>query len=474
MDDLYEVLLWVILKITGCLVILSVFGFINGVVIIIGACKLFAIFVKNVMGLTPLTPIDYEFLSNTSPKGKYMLIAYLEFSNFDINSMKDYIYNKLISKCPKMQMKLFNFLGNYYWKRTSNQTELLSTIRTITTPISKSNILSLIETELNTHINSFTTLPYEFILIPLTTTNKGIVLYKYDHILGDGLGLVSSLCMLVDNCTSNDIYPKLMRNMHKPSFIQNLYLLLVSPYYIIKTIYTLSTQRISNCIYKGDTMKQTFKTKIHCNINNSFKLKSFENYRKQHKVSFNDIITSAFSIAYNNILHSKHKQLNHIALYTRIGRKDIVNNISQLPMYNEAAGVLCDIPLISNVTEIKRVTKALRANIRTEYMYAWELRNSLIQCISHWKVFQYINKTYSNVFDFLLSNIPGPAITMTYNNSTCDDCILFPGSAWDLPMVIVFSYNDKFNVMICVNESNNAQCDLLLNEFETALTQFIM
>jgi hypothetical protein len=143
-------------------------------------------------------------------------------------------------------------------------------------------------------------------------------------------------------------------------------------------------------------------------------------------------------------------------------------------MYNEAAGVLCNIPLISNITESKRVTKALRANIRSEYMYAWELRNKLIQCISHWKVFQYINKTYSNVFDFLLSNIPGPAITMTYNNSTCDDCILFPGSAWDLPMVIVFSYNDKFNVMICVNESNNAECDLLLNEFETALTQFIM
>jgi hypothetical protein len=122
MDDLYEVLLWFILKLTGCLVIVGVFGFINGVVMIIGACKLFAIFVKNVMQLTPLTPIDYEFLCNTSPKGKYMLIAYLEFSNFDINSMKDYIYNKLISKCPKMQMKLFNFLGNYYWNE--HQTKL--------------------------------------------------------------------------------------------------------------------------------------------------------------------------------------------------------------------------------------------------------------------------------------------------------------------------------------------------------------
>ena len=358
--------MWVILKVTSCVVVVSVFGFISGIVMISCACMLFSIFIKHVMRLTPLTPIDYEFLNNCSPKGKYMLIAYLEFSNFNIHSMKDYIYNNLITKCPKMQMKLFSFLGNYYWKRTSNQTELISTIKTITTPISKSNLLSLIETELNTQINSFISLPYEFILIPLTTANKGIVLYKYDHILGDGLGLVSSLCMLADNCTSNDIYPKLMRSMNKPSFIQHLYLFLVSPYYIIKTIYTLSTRRISKCIYKGDTTQQTFKTKIHCNINNSFKLKSFENYRKHHKVSFNDIITSAFSIAYNNVLHSKQIQSNHIALYTRIGRKDIVSDISQLPMYNEAAGVLCNVPLISNETEIKRVTKALRGNIRTE------------------------------------------------------------------------------------------------------------
>lgn len=473
MDDLYEVLLWVILKLTACLVIVSVFGFIKGIIIVICFCMLFAIFVKKVMQLTPLTPIDYEFLSN-SPKGKYMLVAYLEFSNFNAQNMKEYIYNNLITKCPKMQMKLFNCLGNYYWKRTSNQTELMSTIKINTTPISKSNLLSVIETELNTHINSFTSLPYEFTLIPLTTADKGVVLYKYDHILGDGLGLVSSLCMLADNCTSNDIYPKLMRNTNKPTFIQNVYLFLVSPYFIIKTLCTLLTQHASKCIYKGDTAQQTFRTKIHCNINNSFKLKSFENYRKQHKVSFNDIITSAFSIAYNNILRSKQMHSNHIALYTRIGRKDIVNNISQLPMYNEAAGVSCDIPLIASESESKRVIRALRANIRTECMFAWELRNRIVQCVSHWKAFQYINRTYSGAFDFLLSNIPGPALTMTYNNSICEDCILFPGSAWDLPMVIVFSYNDKFNVMISVNESTSEHGGLLLTEFETALTQFIM
>ena len=54
----------------------------------------------------------------------------------------------------------------------------------------------------------FNEYPYELNMVPYGK-DEGICLFKYDHLLVDGLGIIASLCLAADNFSENT-YPKIM------------------------------------------------------------------------------------------------------------------------------------------------------------------------------------------------------------------------------------------------------------------------
>ena len=134
-------------------------------------------------------------------------------------------------------------------------------------------------------------MPYKFLLYNIEKSYDGFVLFKYDHILSDGLGIICSLCLISDNFNVN-LYPKLLQRMKEPNIFQKIYLNIASIFYMIYIIYCNFKNKISKNNIFRDNYHIIKSSSI--NIGEEFNLKDFENYRKENKVSFNDIMINSF------------------------------------------------------------------------------------------------------------------------------------------------------------------------------------
>ena len=94
--------------------------------------------------------------------------------------------------------------------------------------------------------------------------------------------------------------------------------------------------------------------------------------------------------------------------------------------------------------------------------------------IFSWHIISYFAKLFTKRFDYMFTNVPGPAETLYYHGIEVSGMCSFPSSGGGLPYVIVLSYNNQFN--IALNSNKNADCDIneLLCEYEKALNKFII
>ena len=79
----------------------------------------------------------------------------------------------------------------------------------------------------------------------------------------------------------------------------------------------------------------------------------------------------------------------------------------------------------------------------------------------------------SKKYDFVFSNIPGPAKKLIYNDMICDDIKLYSTAGWGLPFVLILGYNGNFRSSICSNENCDLNVRKLLDNFDMKIKEYI-
>ena len=206
-------------------------------------------------------------------------------------------------------------------------------------------------------------------------------------------------------------------------------------------------------------------------LSKTFMLKDFEAYRKENKVSFNDIMMTAFSISIKSILQNKNKFIVDLP----VGNTVIPKNINSVAITNHASGILLNLPLIDNVNQMKQITKCIRKSVKPEILFSSSVGADLL---SEWTTMSILEKysyKFASTFDFLFTNVPGPSMKIVYGDSICEDMMIFPSCGYGMPFVTVFSFNGQFKFVISYNENSEIDCVELLKKFETVLsTSFII
>ena len=94
--------------------------------------------------------------------------------------------------------------------------------------------------------------------------------------------------------------------------------------------------------------------------------------------------------------------------------------------------------------------------------------------IFSWHIITYLAKLFTKRFDFMFTNVPGPAKQLKYYGIEVSNMYFFLSSGRGLPYVIILSYNNQFK--IALNSNKNADCDIkeLISEYEKVIEQFII
>ena len=426
-----------------------------------------------IYGLQALSGFDKVFLT-TSPVGRYQITSLSRYNkNFDPKKFRIYLKDRIIKPFSRYHSRLVKKNMEYFWYEDPDIDKACNKIIKESPRLKNwDEALQFIAKEINDHIDIFNDYPYELNMVPFGK-DEGICLFKYDHLLVDGLGLIASLCLAADNFSENT-YPKIIKMMKEPSIFQTLYLYLSAPFFGLLTLIQFATYGERKCPFKAN--KKPLSDDTIFVLSKNYNLKDFEKYRKQNNVSFNDIMLCSFSVAMKNVLkkYDEYKDYKNLIIDLPVGRKKPENKIEKININNEASGIIVDIPLVDSVDDIDIIKKSIRRNLRPEKIFSVAMTADILGNIFSWHFISSLSKLFTKRFDYMFTNVPGPAEKLYYYGVEVSRMYSFPSAGGGLPYVVILSYNNEFN--IALNSNKNADCDIkeLLYEYEKTLEKFII
>ena len=426
-----------------------------------------------IFGLKALSGFDKIFLT-TSPVGRYQITSLSRYNkNFDVDKFRKFLNERIVKLFPRYHSRLVKKNMEYFWYEDPDIEKACNKIVKLSPRLKNfEEALEFIAKEINIHIDIFNDYPYELNMVPFGE-DEGICLFKYDHLLVDGLGIIASLCLAADNFSENT-YPKIIKMMKEANIFETIYLYLMAPCYGLVNFIEFITYRERKCPFKAN--KKPLSDDTIFVLSKNYYLKDFEKYRKNNKVSFNDIMLCSFSVAMNRVLkkYDEYKNYKNLIIDLPVGRKKPENKVELMKINNEASGIIVDIPLVESIEDIGKIKKSIRKNYKPEKIFAVAMCADILGNIFSWHIISYFAKLFTKRFDYMFTNVPGPAEKLYYHGIEVSDMYSFPSAGGGLPYVIILSYNNQFK--IALNSNKNADCDIkeLLDEYEKVLKQFII
>jgi len=317
-----------------------------------------------------------------------------------------------------MRSKLVCRFYNYYWKTVSIE-ESLNQVKILDLKItSEDELLGYVQEEINNHINIFEGFPYEIQIIPFKNSNKGAVIFKFDHVFSDGLGIVSAICCLSNNYDVN-LFPPIMRTPKIPWYI-NIINYLMFPIYVPMVFYSLIMKNVNDTPLRKSKIPSG---KSRLCVTKPYDIAIFTKPRKDLNVSFNDIILSIMSIAIKKFcgkpeFQKEFPNVTEIKSIIAVGRKRVPNSMEEVLLNNEATGISFELPLVNNINDAKRLSKIVQPKIRNlGYITACEIMAHLFIEFLPTDLYHFLNNKFSQSVDIIVSNVPGPNSTLYYGNS---------------------------------------------------------
>ena len=246
-----------------------------------------------IYGLKALSGFDKVFLT-TTPVGRYQITSLSRYNkDFDVVKFRKFLKERIVSPFSRYHSRLVKKNMEYFWYEDPDIEKACDKIIKLSPRLKNfEEALEFIGKEINDHIDIFNDYPYELNMVPFGK-DEGVCLFKYDHLLVDGLGIIASLCLAADNFSENT-YPKIIKMMKEPNIFQTLYLYLSAPFFGFLTLIQFITYGERKCPFKANKKPMSEDTVFV--VSKNYDLKDFENYRKQNKVSFNDIMLCSFSV----------------------------------------------------------------------------------------------------------------------------------------------------------------------------------
>lgn len=467
--NIIEQLLHLLIKLGLVYCFISLFGIIIGIVSFIIFIFLYHFILKTYFGLLSLRGLDKVFIT-TDPTSRFQVITISKFTNFNPEKLKALIINKQLKKIKKLRCKLTTFIYEYFWKEVSID-EAIDRIIIKQKVTNENELIKYAKKELNDQIDIFNEIPYQVYLVPYGENNMGAMIFKYDHLLSDALGLISSTCLSADNY-SEEMFPKIIKGLKPFKWYELALLYSLTPFYFISHVLYFLTFQFNKSPFKSDA----FSGNSNIAFSDSFDLKKFENFRKTHTVSFNEIMITSISIAMKKYLNKINKFIDKKRLMFDIpvGRKPLPQKMEDIIIENGVSGLLCNIPLADSVSDIFRIKDNIRKFFNPILQFALIAGSDICNEFFPNFFIEICSKAFVSRFDLIFTNVPGPSVKIDYGGMICEEMMSYPVGGRGLPFLALISYIGKFRFVFCVDEKCEYDAQEFLNYLEDSIKQFMI
>ncbi len=455
-------------------------GFLYGISILIIIRYIYSYIIFKIFNLEPMTIVDNVFISaDNNSREKVNLMAYLQFKNgFDAEKIKQLFIDKAIKKVRKLRCKPIHFLGNYFWQEQPLQ-KAIERVKIINQNniANDQQMLAYIQQEINIYFDQLNEIPYEIKIIPYTNNNSnnhGAIVFKFDHCLSDGLGMLSLIAFIADNYNPES-YPSIMKN-YKISWLKEILSYFSFIYYGPIFFYNISRKVGDSSPFRND--KKRLSGKVVFPKPFDIEINKFDKLRKELKISFNDVILCAVSKAFNRLCSdgSEYKDIKQFKLFFPIGRKPVPKSYDEILINNESNSVSICIPLINpsnkeSYEEDKKLANILRNTLMKKgFVIASKLMSKLCLELYPRKVINSTLEDFTNQIDLVVSNLPGPSKKLSYAGYEVNQAKAFGSLGRARVFLLVFSYDNKVTFNLNIDDSLAIEGEKFMEYLKEELT----
>jgi len=447
-------------------------GLFLGTVSVFILFNFYRILMKQIFSLEMLTSTDKLFVGRKQ-RERMMLMCVMKLDNFNAETLRSFFIEKVIKQVPKLRKKVIYSVGNYYWKDVpisewETKIQIVSSIKT------EDEAMILVAQEQNLQIDTLKTIPYEIKLVPYQDQEgKGMIIWKFDHVLSDGLGFLSTICAMADNYNIN-LLPSIMRS-YKHKWYMDVFNWISFIYYGPIVLFKMLNSDITKSPFREKPISTGYSK---FKLGRSFSLEKFSPVRKLYNISFNDLIMSLISkvanryISENNIkgLYDDLKSLN---ILIPVGRKEVPESIQSVEITNKLTSIFIPVPLIDDVkTKNSKVGKTIKnAMVNSGITNAMNILGQISLEYLPESVYAPIGEIFASNIDMAVSNVPGPISPLFFSGCKVEKIIPIASTQRIMAFVPIFSYNSEFSFSMSVDVESGIDNEKFIKYLEEELLE---
>lgn len=434
-------------------------------------------FMKYFYGLKNLSVLDNYYIS-TLPN-RNTLIKYLVFEDegFNLNELKQHLVKTAFSSISKLRSKIVYKHFSLWWKEHSISDAVENCIETRKGSFSElSEFNNYLHDELRSGFALLDNYQFKFIILQNEknlTGLKNILIFKYDHILTDGMGAVSILATISDNFDKDMLSPYMEK---KYSVSEYFYTLITSPlilYNYINSLLSLRTKIKENPLrFKDDANSSPLKFEI----STSYDFNKFYNKAKTAKVTFNTLISACVSAAMNKYYSSIGIEMPKTLISgLAIGNKKLPEDLNNVDMRNNSININVEFKLIDNVvSELETVSKNFSSNLRNNHFMIFN--RVLYDIVLGILPFSLAQKILSlmEYGDLDISNFHGPRKCLIYSGMKVTDFSFCEVNCGNYNLkVFIYTYNNNFKFTLINRDKTAINTNIFLKFIDEEITKIL-
>ena len=438
--------------------IFSYIGIIYGIPFLYIIFSLYRLFMKKVFGLEYLS-FDKSLIGYCS-RDQYNINLVMFFNgNFQSDLIKKTIEERLIYQIPKLHSRVLYTFFNYYWKEFPKN-EAKKQIYFVQLN-SKEDVEKYIEKHLNYRINTLKSFPFEIRIIEFKEKKEatGAIHFKFDHILSDGLGLLSLCFCLCDNY-SPEIYPKILKVKYSYSFFRemiDLFLFPILSFYVLYIIITSSNEKTE---YKPMYNYHHYGIARY-KMSKWYSLDLMRKLRNKYKVSFNTCVVGILLKSQKDLLQN----VNSLNIIIPCGHTTLPSSVKDVKLKNLAQGFMMCLPCINDFKALPNIQKIINSHIFNTSITSIPIL--IFKMLSEFLPAKILNIIGNNIIfkaDMLISNVPGPESKLKICGCEMTDFypIVSPGRM--KAFITISSFNKRFRYVVSFDKSVKYSLDDLMGE----------
>jgi hypothetical protein len=443
-----------ILKLYFIYKIIMSFGFVYGCLIVYLLTHLRYQFMKHYFGLEKVYGVDQVFF-NPRKQQRFNLLAVALVDDFDPEKLKTLIIERGIKKIPKMTKQIVNKFYNLYWKQ-ADVSEAVKNVTVREAPFAnQQEFLEYAYSEVNQFTDTIGKFPYS-IEIARFDHGRGGIIFKFDHMMSDALGIATMIASLADNYDVN-MFPAILKpyTFNLKEYVLDILYDILAVLYIPYVFYQMSGVRAGKTPLKMNHQGEKYDFKV--SISNSYNLKDFDHIRKNVLgVTFNNLIVSVISKALSQMCKDKgYTDVKNFVLGMPVGSSYLPERSEDINMTNNVTAILTTVPAVNDVKKEsislhQHLSKLLRDRALVKaltVMVVCMLEILPIQMLSDFN-----EKSFVDMVDFCCSNVPGPSNPVYLGGSKVTDIIGLGSTGYSSLFIPVVSYNKQFRVSVSTYE----------------------